>query len=464
METVMLAVAIIGVLLGIIGLVCLIILLIKSGHKNNKTIDDIIERFDESTENLHEAVTILNEHNDKTIGLARDHIVSNFNTANQSITPILTQYMERFSKQMEDLASNTKLNIVDLKEEVKKSMDALNQNIKQSLVEMKTEIRSSITEMKDDVDKKLSAVREDNEKQLEKMRETVDEKLSSTLDSRIKTAFQLVNDRLDAVQKGFGEMQSLSERVGNLNKAFTNVKTRGTWGEVALQTLLEQILAPNQYERQFNIDKKNMVDFAIVMPGQADNKVYLPIDAKFPVEDYNRLVDASELGDMAQVEIEKKKLIARIKEEAKSISSKYINPPKTTNFAIMYVPTEGLYAEIIKDSDLCGELQNTYHITVCGPTTISALLNSLQMGFTTLQIQKKSGEIVKLMGDFKKDFGKFTGLIDGLKKKTNGLMHDLEAIDTRNGIIQRKLAKVDGMSEILGEQNTQAIEGELDED
>ncbi len=464
MEMMTLIVAILGVVEGMVGLILLAVYFSKKGKGGANSMDEVIARFDENTDNLHEAVDLVKEHNEKSINSARDHIVSNFNTANQSITPILSQYMERFSKQMEDLTKDTKSSVGDLKEEITKSMETLNQNTKQNLGEMKQEIRTSISEMKDEVDKKLSAVREDNEKQLEKMRETVDEKLSSTLDSRIKNAFQMVNERLDAVQKGFGEMQSLSERVGNLNKAFTNVKTRGTWGEVSLQSLLEQILAPNQYERQFNIDKNNMVDFAIVMPGQADDKVYLPIDAKFPIEDYNRLVDASEQGDLVQVEIEKKKLITRIKEEAKSISGKYINPPKTTNFAIMYLPTEGLYAEIIKDSNLCSELQNSHHITICGPTTISALLNSLQMGFTTLQIQKKSGEIVKLMGAFKKDYGKFTDLIEGLKKKTNSLMGSIEEIDKRNNIIQKKLSKVDMLNEELGEASAPRLEGEVDED
>ena len=298
--------------------------------------------------------------------------------------------------------------------------------------------------MRGEMRERLTEVRADNEKQLEKMRATVDEKLSETLNTRIQAAFQQVSERLDSVQKGFGEMRELTSSVGNLNRIFSNVKTRGNWGEVSLQSLLEQILAPEQYKTQFYVTPRSReaVDFAIVMPGQAGEEVYLPIDAKFPLEDYYRLLDASDDGDKAAVELARKALRDRVKSEARSINEKYIKVPRTTNFAVLYVPNEGLYAEILRDGSFASDLQTQYRVTVCGPTTISALLNSLQVGFTTLRIQKKSGEIIKLMQAVRTDFSRFTGLIDKIKKQAQTVVNTVEDIDNRNRILTKKLDKL----------------------
>ena len=282
---------------------------------------------------------------------------------------------------------------------------------------------------------------------------TVDEKLSETLDKRVQNAFKLVSDRLDSVQKGFGEMQQLTAKVGDLNRIFADVKKRGNWGEVALQSLFEQILSPEQYEVQFRVSPRSQeaVDFAVVLPGQTGESVYLPIDAKFPLEDYSHLVDASEEGDKVAVELARKRLLDRVKSEAKSIAAKYIKPPRTTNFAVMYVPSEGLYAEIMREGAFVGDLQAQCGVTVCGPSTVVALLNSLQVGFTTLKIQKQSGEMLKLMVKVKRDFGKFTELIHTVKVRAESVVKAVDDIDFRNQQIVRKLDKFEDIEPQLPE-------------
>lgn len=393
--------------------------------------------------------------------------ISESNTqSNVSVSNMLANYLGNAEKQtnglidymgraMQQLAQAEKENADKTDEVVGKNLEAVKTEFKTGVADMRgdlgkqfTEIRQELAQqvdrMRGEMRERLSEVRADNEKQLEKMRATVDEKLSETLNTRIQAAFQQVSERLDSVQKGFGEMRELTSSVGNLNRIFSNVKTRGNWGEVSLQSLLEQILAPEQYKTQFYVTPRSReaVDFAIVMPGQAGEEVYLPIDAKFPLEDYYRLLDASDDGDKAAVELARKALRDRVKSEARSINEKYIKVPRTTNFAVLYVPNEGLYAEILRDGSFASDLQTQYRVTVCGPTTISALLNSLQVGFTTLRIQKKSGEIIKLMQAVRTDFSRFTGLIDKIKKQAQTVVNTVEDIDNRNRILTKKLDKL----------------------
>lgn len=393
--------------------------------------------------------------------------ISESNTqSNTAVTNMLGAYLdsaekktngliEYMGKAMQQLAQAEKENADKTDEVVGKNLEAVKTEFKTGVADMRgdlgkqfTEIRQELAQqvdrMRGEMRERLTEVRDDNEKQLEKMRATVDEKLSETLNTRIQAAFQQVSERLDSVQKGFGEMRELTSSVGNLNRIFSNVKTRGNWGEVSLQSLLEQILAPEQYKTQFYVTPRSReaVDFAIVMPGQAGEEVYLPIDAKFPLEDYYRLLDASDDGDKAAVELARKALRDRVKSEARSINEKYIKVPRTTNFAVLYVPNEGLYAEILRDGSFASDLQTQYRVTVCGPTTISALLNSLQVGFTTLRIQKKSGEIIKLMQAVRTDFSRFTGLIDKIKKQAQTVVNTVEDIDNRNRILTKKLDKL----------------------
>jgi DNA recombination protein RmuC len=296
------------------------------------------------------------------------------------------------------------------------------------------------------VDGRLHALQDDNAKRLEQMRQTVDEKLQGTLEKRLGESFRLVSAQLEAVQRGLGEMQSLATGVGDLRKVLANVKVRGTWGEVQLGSLLEQLLAPDQFAT--NVATRpgtgERVEFAIRLPGRGDGdaEVLLPIDAKFPVEDYQRLVDASERGDAAGVEEATRALEVRIKGCARDIHEKYLNPPMTTDFAILFLPTEGLYAEVVRRIGLVELLQRDHKIVVAGPTTLAALLNSLQMGFRTLAIQKRSSEVWQVLGAVKTEFGKFGDVLENVQKKLNEASNTIDAANVRRRAIEKKLTRV----------------------
>lgn len=291
----------------------------------------------------------------------------------------------------------------------------------------------------------LKEMRESNEKKLDEMRNVVDEKLNATLQDRLNKSFALVSQQLQAVTKGLGEMQNLAVGVGDLKRVITNVKTRGTFGEVQLGILLEQMLSPNQYQSQVNTNPSNndRVDFVIHLPGKDDKDLLLPVDAKFPMEDYIRLQDAYDTIDQVQIEKCQKALQTRIKEEAKKIFTKYVCPPATTDFAIMYLATEGLYSEVIKNTDLVGKLQQELHILICGPTTLSALLNSLQMGFKTLAIEKRSAEIWNMLSVFKKEFATYVELLEKTQKKLSEAESTIEDASKKSQKISKQLSKVE---------------------
>jgi len=319
------------------------------------------------------------------------------------------------------------------------------------------------------IEAQLNLIREDNAKQLEQMRATVDEKLQGTLEKRLGESFKQVSERLEQVHQGLGEMQALASGVGDLKRVLTNVKTRGTWGEIQLEALLEQILSPEQYARNVkpNEASEAIVEFAIKLPGRDDDggaPVWLPIDAKFPTEDYQRLIDAQENADPAAADLAAKMLASRIRASAKDICEKYLCPPATTDFGIMYLPTEGLYAEVARRPELIEGIQRDYRVVVAGPTTFAALLNSLQMGFRTLAIQQRSSEVWKLLGAVKTEFGKFGDILDGVKKKLDQASSTMDDAARRSRAIERKLRKVEelpaGESELLLGTNG---EGEMDE-
>jgi len=299
--------------------------------------------------------------------------------------------------------------------------------------------------VRDSVEGKLTSIQADNSRQLEKMRETVDEKLKNTLEQRLGESFRHVSERLEQVQLGLGEMRALATGVGDLKKVLTNVRTRGTWGEVQLGALLEQILTREQYEKNVatKAGSNDRVEFAVKFPGRdAGGPLWLPIDAKFPQEDYQRIVDASEQANPALLEESSKQLETRIRLEAKTICDKYIDPPHTTDFAIMFLPTEGLYAEVIRRPGLTENIQRDFRIIVTGPTTLAALLNSLQMGFRTLAIEKRSGEVWALLGAVKTEFGKFGDILDRTQKKLQEASNTIESAATRSRQIERKLRNV----------------------
>ena len=323
-------------------------------------------------------------------------------------------------------------------------IDTFMQDVSRKLDEIKTENTKNLIAIKEDNQRQLEAVRKDNEKQLEKMREVVDEKLSQNLEQRFNQSFKLVGDRLQEINATFNALQGLQGDVNDLNKIFKNVKTRGTWGEVSLDNLLSQILTDEQYEKQYKISKADntIVDFVIKLPGKGDGIVLLPIDAKFPVEDYERLVLASESGDAQAVEQSTKALVEAVTKQARSIRDKYIDPPKTTDFAVMYLPIEGLYAEIVRKTETISKLQSECRVVVAGPTTLSALLNSLRMGFRSVAIEKKSKEVSKLLIQFQKEFNIFSNYLTKLKNNMDTVQKTIDSAQTKSNRIGEQLKKV----------------------
>ena len=294
----------------------------------------------------------------------------------------------------------------------------------------------------------LLQMKQDNAQEMEKMRQVVDQKLSENLEQKFNASFKLVSDRMVELTKEFEELQNLQSSVKDLNSIFKNVKTRGTWGEVSLENLLSQILTPDQFAKQVNVKKstsdKDRVDFAIVLPGKGDSKekVLLPIDSKLPLDNYQRLVEASAASDTDATEMALKALIANVKAEARSIAEKYINPPKTTDFAIMYLPIEGLYAEVVQQTGVMEELQNHYRVNVAGPSTLASLLNTIRMGFRSIAIEKRSKEIADIMIKFQKDFENFSLYLDKMGKNISTLQNSLEDARKKNEKIQKTLSKV----------------------
>jgi DNA recombination protein RmuC len=296
------------------------------------------------------------------------------------------------------------------------------------------------------VDARLQQLQEDNSRQIEKMRATVDEKLQGTLERRLGESFKIVSDRLEQVHKGLGTMQQLASDVGGLQRVLTNVKTRGGWGEVQLGAVLEEMLMPDQFTRNFRPkpETNEIVEFAVKLPGEGnDQPVWLPIDAKFPVEEHQRLLDAQEKGDLSLIESAARNLETQLKKNARDICRKYINSPVTTNLAIMFLPTEGLYAEAIRRLGLVEQVQRECRVVFAGPTTLFAILSSLQMGFRTLAIQKSSSQVWNLLASVKTEFGKFGSLLEGVKKKLDQAANQIEDVARKSRTIQKRLDRVE---------------------
>ncbi len=357
---------------------------------------------------------------------------------NQRVDALRLTVDEKLGKAQDDARAGREETSVALNRfriELTEQLKALSQNNEQKLEAVRATVQQQLT-----------ALQTDNGKKLDEMRATVDEKLQATLEKRLGDSFKLVSERLEQVHKGLGEMQTLASGVGDLKRVLTNVKTRGTWGEVQLGALLEQILAPEQYESNVATKPRasERVEYAIKLPGrQDDGQVWLPIDAKFPIEDYQRLVDAQERADVVAVEEAGKLLENRLKIEARTIRDKYVAPPHTTDFAILYLPTESLYAEALRRPGLTELLQREHRITLAGPTTLAAMLNSLQMGFKTLAIEKRSSEVWQVLGAIKTEFGKFGDVLAKTKKKLQETVNTIDSAETRTRAITRKLKSVE---------------------
>ncbi len=294
-------------------------------------------------------------------------------------------------------------------------------------------------------EEKINTLRLENERQLGEMRRTVDQRLSESLDKKLDSSFAQVSQRLESVYKGLGEMHTLASGVGDLKKVLTNVKTRGIWGEMQLGSLIRQVLAPSQYEENVAVvpGSADRVEFAVCLPDQSGGMVYLPVDSKFPQEDYVRLADASQAGDAAAADAARKALEKRLKDEAKKISSKYVSPPSTTDFAIMFLPIEGLYAEALQTPDLVDSLQRDFRIIIAGPGTFAAMLNALQMGFRTLAIEKRSGEVWRLLGEIKTDFARFTEMLEATRRRLDQAGESIDSAVSRTRTIRKKLSNIE---------------------
>jgi DNA recombination protein RmuC len=321
--------------------------------------------------------------------------------------------------------------------------------------------------MRDTIEQKLKDIQGDNNIKLDQMRVTVDEKLHSTLEKRLGESFNSISQRLEALYKELGEVQSLANGVNDLRKALTNVKTRGTWGEIQLGNIIDEILTKEQYSANIPTKKgsNDRVEYAIKLPGNdaKNNCVWLPIDAKFPQEDYQRLIEAQEIGNKAAMEEASKQLEIRIKSEAKDIKEKYIDPPYTTDFGVMFLPTESLYAEVIRRTGLWEVLQREYKVVITGPTTLAAFLNSLQMGFRTLAVEKRSSEVWSLLGTVKTEFGKFGDILDKTQKKLQEASNSIDTAARKSRTIERKLRNVQELPQGEADKIEEAFETDEDE-
>ena len=360
---------------------------------------------------------------------------------------------------LQDQADDTADNLSDqlgyqLENATLKQQQAIHQEVErlrtelyQQLTDIRQELNKSHLETRDATDRRLQAIQESNEKHLEEMRQTVEEKLEKTLQTRLQASFETVSKQLESVNRGLGEMQTVARDVGSLNKVLSGTKTRGIMGELQLGQIIEDILTPSQYEREFATvsGSSERVEYAVKLPGQTEGDyIYLPIDSKFPLADYYRLEDAYESGDKDQIDLHRKNLLAAIKRFAKDIQSKYLNPPETTNFGVLFLPTEGLYSEVVRNPIFFDDLRRQENIVIAGPTTLSALLNSLSVGFKTLNIQRSADDISKVLGNVKLEFGKFSDLLLKAQKQLNQASSNIDKLlTTRTNAIERSLRAID---------------------
>ncbi|MGA0896386.1 MAG: DNA recombination protein RmuC [Flavobacteriaceae bacterium] len=384
-----------------------------------------------------------------------------------------SQFQKEFMMNREELAKNLQEN----RKELTQSIDQLNETLNRKAKEDREELRITLKDFQDSFSKNVETFNnlqkekfdqmkskqdemiKTTELRLERMRETVDEKLHKTLEERLGKSFEMVTKQLLVVQKGLGEMQNIASGVGDLKKVLSNVKTRGVLGEIQLGNILEEIMTPDQYATNVKTkqDSDALVEFAIKLPGRGtnDQAVFLPIDAKFPQEDYVRLQNAYEAGDAVAVELSKKALLQAVKKFAKDIATKYIDPPHTTDFGIMFLPVEGLFAEVVRQPDMIAMLQREYKIVVTGPTTLAAMLNSLQMGFKTLAIQKRSSEVWNVLAAVKKEFNSFGGVLEKAQKKINEANKEIEnLVGTRTRMMQSKLKNVEQLEVPQSKEDT----------
>jgi DNA recombination protein RmuC len=440
--------------LGVIGLLLIVLWRLTAlrgadGQGNGQQLEQLrieLSRLDGS-------VSAHLQSTENQLGELRKTITQGLESVSETLNSKLMQVINESRTDREALTKSQLEAGAHLKTDVNAVLTTMSKSLAEQLNATGNQLRSTLTE-------RLTEIQADTAKKLEEMRKTVDEKLHATLEQRLGESFKQVSERLEQVHRGLGEMQALASGVGDLKRVLTNVKTRGTWGEVQLGAIIEQVLTPDQYAKNVRTvpGGRDFVEFAIKLPGKDEGApVWLPIDAKFPMEDYQRLMDAQDRADVEQVEAAGKAMEVRIKQEAKSIRDKYIEPPHTTDFGILFLPTEGLYAEVLRRPGLADSIQREYRVIVSGPTSFAALLNSLQMGFRTLAIEQRSSEIWVLLGAVKTEFGKFGDVIDATQKKLEDASRHFEKVGQRTRAINKKLKGVEALAvsdeatlEILG--------------
>ena len=424
METIMIA---IGAAALAVAVITLIIVLTKNNNKNDNT-ETIISAV------RHEMTS--------QQSVLRQELSAQTQTSVKNMGEMLMENQRSFSH-----SQNEKMSAL---EERLKTFSLQNE---QQLENIRRTVDKQLSDNRETIEKRMDSMQKDNNRQLEEMRKTVDERLEKSLEDKMNKSFALVSQRLEQVYKGLGEMQNLATGVGDLKKVLSNVKTRGILGEIQLGSILSEILSPEQYAENVATKKgsKNVVEFAVRLPAKDDGYIWLPIDSKFPGDTYAALREAIENGDKAQIDLCAKTLITTIKNEAKDISSKYIDPPNTTEFAIMFLPFEGLYSEVV-NRGMVEVLQRDYKVNIAGPSTMAALLNSIQMGFKTLAVQKRSAEVWKVLGSVKKEFDSFAKVLESTQKRLEQANKDLDTlVGVRTRQIQRRLKDVETPNDLLPE-------------
>lgn len=418
-----------------IVLILQIVLLSRGTSRDSRYIREIIDSIERSNERAER--TMRDE-----LSRNRDEMANSVRQTREELGNILKSMDDTLNQQLINFSESSIKAMTEIASLQKSQLDFMHGQL--NLLTESNE--KKMESLRITIEGKLNEIREDNARQLEQMRLTVDEKIQGTLEKRLGESFRQVSERLEQVYKGLGEMQALASGVGDLKKVLTNVKTRGLWGEVQLGTLLEQVLTPDQYERNVSTRQGGeRVEFAVKLPGRAEDRediVWLPIDAKFPIEDYQRLIEAQEKGDTDQADAAGRQLESRIKQCASDISNKYINPPKTTDFGILFLPTEGLFAEVIRRTSLTEYVQRECRVVIAGPTTLWSILNSLQMGFRTLAIERRSSEVWKLLAAVKTEWTKYGDILNKVQRKLHEASDTIEDAQTRTRAIGRKLKNV----------------------
>jgi len=433
--------------LGVLIAILLVVLLLRRGNQT----DHEAARQAQLAQNQITLAQIQQSADTLTRELRRD-ITESSREARQELSHNLATFQQTLMQQGAEATRTQNTQIDAFGQQLALLQKTLSDTLSMQLSSLSESNARRMSEIRDTLNGQLAQLQASNATKLDEMRATVDEKLQSTLQARLGESFKQVADRLEQVHKGLGEMQTLAQGVGDLKHLLTNVKTRGIFGEAQLASLLEQVFVPDQYAVQVATrpGSKNVVDFAIKLPGKSDSgePLWLPIDAKFPNEDYERLLDAQACADAVAAELAGRALEQRIRLEAKSISDKYVEPPHTTDFAILFLPTEGLYAEVLRRPGLMESLQRDCRVTLAGPTTLLAMLSSLQMGFRTLALEKRSSEVWQVLGAVKTEFGKFGDVLAKVKAQTETVLKTLDSAQTRSRAMGRALKTVEALSDV----------------